>query len=261
MVLLTGLLMPNRKTLKDEFAYSKLKHLELVDPDVDLETGILPLGCQSIVKELGEGGCTVDAEIVHVHHEGASETLALPPGTITVELPSEFQSGQQVSVSGPHGRIMQVDLPIHAQPGGKLNLKLAPPAELRIQVPLGKKPCSQMKVRRANGVEIIVTVPKGVQPGSSFEATPPVLMVSVPENSKPGDFVVFCHHEAGPDGSIKTQRCRAQVPNELLFGRYLAARLPKQIAKCAPATKKKGWGVLKTQAVAKPMSMWVGTIA
>merc|ERR1712060_12077 len=141
------------------------------------------------------------------------------------------------------------------------NLKLAPPAELRIQLPQGKRPCAQMKVRKESGIEIEVTVPDGVQPGASFEAAPPALMVAAPEDSKPGDFVVFRHHEAGSGGSVKTHRLRAQVPAELLLGRYFAARLPTQITRCAPAARKNGWGILKAQVVEKPMSTWIGRFA
>lgn len=259
MVLLAGLLMPSRKILGDEFACCEYKQLKPVDPDEDLEAGFPH--CENMVKELGGGSCTVDAEIVHMRHRDELETLAIPPGVITVELPSELAPGQLASVIGPHGRRMEVELPIHAQPGGKLHLRLAPQAELIIQLPVEKRPRAQMKVKKANGVEILVTVPEGIHPGGSFQAAPPALMVAVPEESKPGDFVVFRHHEAGPGGTVKTEYCRAQVPDELQFGRYFAARLPKQITAGLPSAKKKQFGILRAQSATKPSSAWVGTLA
>lgn len=260
MVFLAGLLMPNRKVLSDDFTYSELKRPETVDPDTELEVEDPLLDSIPLVKELGGGSCTVDAEYVHVQRENELETLAIPPGVIIVELPSEVQIGQSVTVSGPHGRRMEVDPPSYARPGMKLHLKLAPSPEIRIQLPPGKRPGTQMKVRKADGIEISVMIPEGVQPGGFFGAAPPCLMVAVPENSKPGDFVVFRHHETGPSGSIKTECCRAQIPNDLHFHRYFAARLPKRIATAAPVARKKGWGVLRSQPVANA-TVWVGTLA
>lgn len=261
MVFLAGLLMPNRKITNDEFACSEFKQVELLAPDIDLEAGFPRFGYQPVVKELGGGSWTVDAEIVHFRRDGELETLAIPPGVITVELPSKFELGDLVSVSGPHGRHIQVDLPIHAQPGGKLRLQLAPQAELRIQLPLEKRSRAQVIIRKTDGAEILVKVPKGVHPGGSFQAAPPVLMVAVPEDAQPGDFVVFRHHEGGLGGSIRTEYCRAQVPVELQFGRYFAARLPTKNTIGILASNKKSWSALRTQISTKPTRPWVGTLA
>mmetsp|Transcript_17631 Transcript_17631/g.49934 ORF Transcript_17631/g.49934 Transcript_17631/m.49934 type:complete len:262 (+) Transcript_17631:87-872(+) len=261
MVHLAGLLVPDRRIPGGDAAYSKLKHLDLVDPDVDLEVG-LPQSCSPRVKELGAGSCTVDAEIAHTCLDSDLETLAVPPGVVTVDLPPDCQVGQEVSVVGPHGRHMLVELPLHAQPNRKLNLRLAPQAELRIQLPTGQQPGASVRVERASGAEILVTVPEGAEPGESLEAAPPVLMVAVPEDAQPGDSVVFHHHDKGPGGSIKTQRLRAKVPDELVFSRYFAARLPQQVTRCAPAARKRGWGaVLRAQPGARPITTWVGTLA
>merc|ERR1712217_72446 len=101
----------------------------------------------------------------------------------------------------------------------------------------------------------------GVQPGGSFEAAPPVLMVAIPELSEPGDFVVFDYHKASPGGSVRTERCRAQVPDEWLFGRYFAARLPKQMVKGDLVGREIRWGALRAEPIAKPLEVWVGTLA
>mmetsp|Transcript_78948 Transcript_78948/g.223431 ORF Transcript_78948/g.223431 Transcript_78948/m.223431 type:complete len:255 (+) Transcript_78948:75-839(+) len=254
MVLLAGWLVPNR-------TYTQLTRPN--EPDTLFDGDEALSDTSAAVKELGAGCSTVDAELLHTYRGDELETLAIPPGEVTVDLPPETQPGQLVTVSGPHGRCMQVDAPSYARPGGRLQVKLAPRPELKVQLPPGKRPGDQIKVARASGGEVLVTVPEGAQPGGFFQAAPPALMVAVPDGSKPGDLLVFRHCEAGPGGGIKTKYCRARVPDELQFGRYFAARLPRPKVTEAVVAPRRFWGAGSTQLVtpAHAARVWSGTLA
>lgn len=220
MVLLTGLRSFSHPFLDDSKALTKY---DVSEDEVDLEVGIPSPGSHACVQDLDAPLCTVDAEPCTV--KGSEiETLAIPPGRFTAELPDGCMLGEHISVRGPHGRRLLLKAPLNARPGEQLQLRLMPPAELRIQVPLGKWPGDLLRVRAADGREVEAVVPKGLQPGDFFEVAPPSLMVAVPEDAKAGDFVAFRRHEAGPDGKIESLLCRARIPHELLFGRYFAAR-------------------------------------
>jgi hypothetical protein len=201
----------------------------------DLEVGIQAQGPEVYSQALEAAGFTVDAEFVEDVPRGELETLATPPGRITVQLPTHFNPGEKVVVRGPHGRRMEVEAPSDGVPGEQLELRLAPTPELRIQVPLSARPGSQLQVRTASGARVRVVVPEGMLPGDFFEVAPPTLMVAVPEGAEPGDIVFFQQHKVDACGKKETQNCRAEVPQELLFGKYFAARLPECPGGAQPA--------------------------
>jgi len=197
--------------------------------DLDLEGGLPLSGVEPLVQHLECEHCTVDVEVIDAseRREGDREVLAIPPGPISVVLPSQFEPGTVVHVrGGPHFREMEVRPPKWAKAGAKLHLQLEPSAELRIQVPDGMKSGEPLKINRADAQDIFVDTPAGLRPGEIFDYTPVALMVAAPEESSPGDFVVFRHHVVLADGHTHTETCRCQVPHELQFGRYFAARLP-----------------------------------
>lgn len=219
MVLLTGLLKTQRY-----FLDGKPLDPEPADLERDLEMGLPPLPTkEGTVKDLGTSQSTVESQRVRARRDGEFHAAALGPGRLTVKLPPQFQPGETVSVQGPHG-LLELKPPPEAQPGSKIVVRLAAPAELRICIPLGKGPGSEIKIKKNDTMEIMVTVPKGLKPGDVFDVAPPALMVAVPDGAKPGDFVVFDHTEE--DGRCL---CRAKIPEELHFGRYFAARLPKPL--------------------------------
>jgi len=201
----------------------------------DLEVGIQALGIDVFAQALEAARFTVDSEFAEDVPRGALETLATPPGRITVQLPAHFNPGEKVCVRGPHGRRMEVEAPPDAVPGERLELRLAPTPELRIQVPLSARPGAQLQVRTASGSRVRVVVPEGMLPGDFFEVTPPTLMVAVPEGAEPGDLVFFQQHEVDAGGKKDTKNCWATVPQELLFGKYFAARLPECLIVAQPA--------------------------
>jgi len=207
---------------------------------VDIEGN---LDGDALVQRLDVGRGTVDAESIDdsTRSEYELETLATPPGPITLDLPSEFAPEQTIILrGGPHCREMEVQLPPWAKPGGKLQLQITPPAEFRIQVPKGKKAGEQMKIGRPDGEDLFVDIPAGNFPGDVFDYTCPSLMVAAPEGSSPGDFVTFRHHRSLPNGHTQMGYCRAQVPEELQFGRYFVARLPP----CEQQSKEQMLGTL-----------------
>lgn len=182
---------------------------------------------EPLVQYLGSGPCTVDSEVVPSIAAGETEVLAIPPGIISVTLPYDAKPEQTVFLrGGPHCRLMKVESPKWAQPGMEMRLELQPPPEVAIQIPVGHKVGEKCKVRMADGKEVIVDIPAGMWPGDYLEFTPPSLMVAAPEDSNPGDLVVFRHHMPLLDGEKGFVFCRAGVPESLYFGRYFAARLP-----------------------------------
>jgi len=197
------------------------------EEDLDLEAGIPTVASQNFVQDLGGSQCTVDAERVQGRGDGDHETLAMPPCEVAVELPRSVVPGEHVSLPGPHGRRLELEAPPGARPGEALRLRLAPGPELRVKVPLGRGPGSRLRLPRPQGGEVVAVVPEGLQPGDVFETLPPMLMVAAPEACRPGDLVVFQHHEKAPSGKLRTEYLRARVPRDLLFGRYFAARLPE----------------------------------
>merc|ERR1712194_703711 len=96
-----------------------------------------------------------------------------------------------------------------------------PAADLRVEVPKDIREGMYMTFGREDGARITMTVPKGKVSGDTFEVIPPAAMVCVPENAKAGD--VVCFPLPGPPSK---QWFSAPVPEELLLGRYFAARLP-----------------------------------
>jgi len=200
----------------------------------DLEAGIQALGAEIYAQALEAARFTVDSQYLQDAPRGELETLATPPGRIGVQLPMHFSPGETVVVRGPHGRRMEVEAPSDAVPGERLELRLAPTPELRIQVPLSARPGAQLQVRTASGSRVRVVVPEGMLPGDYFEVTPPALMVAVPEGAEAGEFVVFQQHEVDVNGKKETRNCRARIPEELLFGKYFAARLPERPAVAQP---------------------------
>jgi len=232
-----GALFPLRDHAKCDYDSSGVASGFALLPELDLELDLE--GCEHdspLVQRLQFGDCTVNAENIEIteRQEGDIEALATPPCPITVPLPDEFEPDEILRVrGGPHCREMEVRPPKWAKPGSILQLQLVPAPELRIQVPEGKRAGDVLLVCGIDGEEKAIEVPKGVKAGDVFDYTPLALMVAAPEGSCAGDYVVFRHHTVGRDGQAHTQYCRAQVPHELQFGRYFAARLPasRQTAK------------------------------
>merc|ERR1712087_62832 len=71
------------------------------------------------------------------------------------------------------------------------------------------------------GTRISMIVPRGKASGDTFEVIPPAAMVLVPEDAQVGDLV--CFPLPGPPSK---QWFSAPVPEELILGKYFAARLP-----------------------------------
>merc|ERR1712060_189403 len=131
-------------------------------------------------------------------------------------------------INVPNGGTIEVEPPENATPGMMLKYRLAPPHEFRLRVPPGLKPGESARFQRPDGVEISVPVPRNLKPGDSFEVLPPALMVLVPENVKPGEYVIFCNSSQVSDTNSAVVRrwCRAQVPEGAESGKYFGARLP-----------------------------------
>merc|ERR1719468_75004 len=108
-----------------------------------------------------------------------------------------------------------------------MRYRLRPEPELRVEVPPGASPGTTLNFERPDGTRIGIPVPPGKQPGEHFEVTPPALMVLVPDDAQPGDWVVFA--APAPPAAQERQWFRAKVPAELQLGRYFAARLPPQM--------------------------------
>mmetsp|Transcript_105009 Transcript_105009/g.321775 ORF Transcript_105009/g.321775 Transcript_105009/m.321775 type:complete len:239 (-) Transcript_105009:149-865(-) len=190
----------------------------------------------SFVCYIGDDSGTADAERVgapaHCAKGGRCEAQAhavSPPLNIQVDLPrGHCLPGQPILVHGPQGPVC-LRVPPGATPGARLTFQIAPRPEFRVEVPPGAGPGWVMTFHKDDGGECRATVPPGLQPGDTFEVTPPALMVRVPEDAQPGDFVRFsraCDLGATTEGPSSTELFRARIPEGLQPCMYFAARLP-----------------------------------
>mmetsp|Transcript_11774 Transcript_11774/g.42104 ORF Transcript_11774/g.42104 Transcript_11774/m.42104 type:complete len:152 (-) Transcript_11774:146-601(-) len=143
--------------------------------------------------------------------------------------------GMPFRAYGPQGPIC-LQVPPDATPGTMLRYQLAPKPEYRIEVPPGAGPGSVMTFKKRNGEECQVVVPQEVDAGETFEVTPPSLMVRVPENATPGDFVRFSRAVC-PEDDGKASRIeffRSPIPAGILPCMYFAARLPPPLPSQKP---------------------------
>jgi len=193
-----------------------------VNADSDSETEApLNQNFEEMVQMLPGARSTVNSTLVKKAEQGELQALACPPLEFTVKLPKDYASGEPIRAKGPHGIISfnKQD----AKPGETYSFKIAAPPDVRITVPKDYKKGSSLVFDRADGVRISVAVPCGLGPGQTFDVTPPVLMVKVPEGAKAGDPVVFRDEQTfGQYG----QWLRATVPNNVHSVGYFAARLP-----------------------------------
>mmetsp|Transcript_3949 Transcript_3949/g.9602 ORF Transcript_3949/g.9602 Transcript_3949/m.9602 type:complete len:248 (+) Transcript_3949:86-829(+) len=191
----------------------------------------------SLVCYIGEDSGAVDAERVGgvANVRSQEDRLDLqahavdPPVNIEIELAQGdcWQPGQPFRAWGPQGPIC-LEVPPDALPGSRLRYRLAPRPEYRVEVPPGAGPGWVVQFKKGNGEACQVVVPAGVLAGDTFEVTPPSLMVRIPENAQPGDFVRFSRTVC-PEHSQKASRIeffRARVPEGLRPCMYFTARLP-----------------------------------
>lgn len=164
---------------------------------------------------------TVDATFIRgqVPASIGKEALSMWPADIEVQVPENWKEGEKVPAQGPHGRVL-FDLPV-CEPGTSQKFRLRPAADLRVEVPTGFKEGMSMTFEREDGTRIAMMVPKGKKSGDTFEVIPPAAMVLVPEDAKAGEIV--CFPLPGPPSK---QWFSAPVPEELMLGKYFAARLP-----------------------------------
>lgn len=179
----------------------------------------------SVVTYLGLDPTSVPAEPV-VDFAAASreqETSAMPaPVKMEIAVPtSNWDRSKPFVAHGPSGPI-NVHLPQDAVPGSKLICKLAPKPEYRIRVPPEARPGGTIRIPKKNGEEIDVVVPPGLQPGDTFDVFPPAVMVRVPDNAKPGDYVVFRKEGSGS----KKELFRARIPEGCQPWDHFSAILP-----------------------------------
>mmetsp|Transcript_42067 Transcript_42067/g.122042 ORF Transcript_42067/g.122042 Transcript_42067/m.122042 type:complete len:248 (+) Transcript_42067:90-833(+) len=191
----------------------------------------------AVVKYLGQDPSAVEAELVTglIRSMGDIEAVAIPaPVMIEIQVPSgNHQPGEPLFINGPDGPI-RVHLPRDAAPGSSLRIKIAPRPEYRIEVPPGAGPGWLVRFSNQDGVEVAVPVPPGLQTGDFCEVSPPALMVRVPEQAKPGDFVFF-KRRAPLDSPTKggatsvMEFYRAQVPEGCQPCDFFSAIIPKPI--------------------------------
>jgi len=165
---------------------------------------------------------TVDATFIRgqVPASIGKEASSMWPADIEVTVPESWKEGEKVPAQGPHGLVL-FDLPEGCKPGSTQKFRLRPAADLRVEVPTGLKEGMPMAFAREDGTRISMNVPKGKVSGDTFEVIPPAAMVLVPEDAKAGD--VICFPLPGPPSK---QWFSAPVPEELILGKYFAARLP-----------------------------------
>jgi len=201
------------------------------DSDVHLPLVIGEEGEGEVVTYLGEDKNSVPAEPV-IDLASCNKdwpTSALPaPVRMEIAIPTgNWDAGQPIVAHGPGGAI-RVHLPPDAEPGTTLMCKIAPSPEYRIRVPLGAKPGSLIRFRKQDGEEVAVGVPPGVQRGETFDVVPPALIVRVPDQAKPGDYVMFSQVSgARKDGKGGRRRFfRSRVPNGCQPLDHFCALLP-----------------------------------
>eukprot|EP00931_Biecheleriopsis_adriatica_P048761 TRINITY_DN28172_c0_g1_i3.p1 TRINITY_DN28172_c0_g1~~TRINITY_DN28172_c0_g1_i3.p1 ORF type:complete len:585 (-),score=121.45 TRINITY_DN28172_c0_g1_i3:172-1926(-) len=180
---------------------------------------------KSWLREMPGIRSTVKCEVLHrAPLPDEKIAVATPPLELPVRIPEGFKRGATIRVAGPHGTIALTP-PGHLEPGDNLAYKLQPEPDFQVTVPPGMKPgsCMQFK-KRGDGVVVRVTVPEGLQPMDSFNATPPVLMVRVPEAVRPGSPVVF--RDPSNELGAGDMWFQAVVPQRIRRDGYFAARLP-----------------------------------
>jgi len=183
----------------------------------------VPLFCnESFVHELECCDSAVDWEYVR-EPGNTPQALVTPPVTITAWLPQDHKPGSKLTVQGPHGPLV-VTPPLFALAGSRLRFKLRAPPEFIIQVPPGHRSGSTFKFTRPDGVEVSVQVPKNLRPGDSFEASPPALLIRVPDGVSAGSAVVF--QLPGHEANSTARWCRTEVPKGSEPGDYFAICLP-----------------------------------
>jgi hypothetical protein len=165
---------------------------------------------------------TVDATFIRgkIPADIGKEALSMWPAEIEVDVPEDWKEGEEVPAQGPHGRIL-FKLPEGSQAGTKQKFGLKPSTDFRVEIPEGFGEGMSMTLERDDGTRISIAVPKGKKAGDTFEVIPPAAMVLVPDDVQAGEIV--CFPLPGPPTK---QWFSAQVPNELILGRYFAARLP-----------------------------------
>ncbi|CAE8600571.1 unnamed protein product [Polarella glacialis] len=205
---------PTRATTDDQEFYGDDA------PDVELFEALPLLEPRRFVEELCSPN-SVAAERVLRQNRSELEALATPPVSIGTKIPEDWQKGQTVKVTGPHGPI-EVTPPPESTAGGSITFRLVPPPHYRVEVPPGAEPGRGLLHSLPDGTQIELPIPEGIRPGDIFEVVAPSLMVQVPEGARGGDYVTFLETaEGGQDRWL-----RAPVPHRLKPGQYFAARLP-----------------------------------
>jgi len=145
------------------------------------------------------------------------------PITLQFTVPPKHRPGQPVCLQGPHG-LLYHNLPQGYQPGDTCSVRLGPLQNTeQIAVPEGKQPGDIIKFEGPDGEELETQIPPGLQPGDVFDATPPSVIVQVPQDAKPGDMVQF---RVPPQANVQDTSDRlTKIPKGLSPGQYFAARL------------------------------------
>lgn len=203
--------------------------------DVTLPVGDAQ-GAGAFVTDLGSDSRAVQAERVSESCQNAREAHARrPPLVFDVAVPLSAQPGQEVKAMGPAGPVV-LRLQADAVPGGSVRFAMKPKPRYLVEVPKNAGSGWTIRFQVNGGEEVQVLVPPGVSPGDTFEVTPPALLVQVPEDSKPGDFVKFIHavSEDGDTCSGRTECFRAVVPDGLAPKQYFVALIPPPGQQAAP---------------------------
>lgn len=182
------------------------------------------------VIDLGQDQEAAEAErIEEFAFKEVQETQALrPPLKVDIQVPTNSKPGQEIKAQGPGGPIM-VTLPENVVPGGTMRYEMNAKPRYLVEVPQGVGPGWSIKFQTATSEMACVVVPEGKSPGDDIKVTRPCLLVQVPEQTKAGNFVKFCHtfkSKKGGDARGSTVFFRARVPEGKLPKQYFVANLP-----------------------------------
>merc|ERR1712014_480051 len=94
-----------------------------------------------------------------------------------------------ICITGPHGPLT-VPIPDGVAPGERVEVRIGSTNCLRVSVPEGSAEGEALSIQGPSG-PLRAVVPPGKKPGDTFELSPPVLMVQVPQGAVGGDKVKF----------------------------------------------------------------------
>lgn len=166
-------------------------------------------------EEEGEGEASAPPKRVVIR------AATCPPQDIIFTVPEDARAGQPVCVQGPHGPIL-IPLPEEAEPGKEFSWRLGPNDHYSVDVPEDLEEGGVVEFKGMHNETLHAVVPEGKKGGDTFMVSPPVIMVQVPQNAKPGQELTYMSPLQLP--------MLTRVPEGMSPGQYFPAlyELPKE---------------------------------